>query len=625
MAAVHGNRGKCAQGCRLPYELLENSSIIDKGYLLSPKDVCSLELLPQLISAGVTSFKIEGRMKTPEYVAVVTKIYRKYIDKVLDKENYVIDNNDILELKQVFNRGGFSTGHLDDKPNTNIIFKEKPNNMGIYIGDVIKYNPNKKYVELKLKQSVELGDSVSFSNENSKYNVSELMSGIKNIPSATSGNTVTIGRMIGNIRPGDKVYKMSSKSLSTITENSYMNIENKKIKLDCKMIIKENSPISVKVTAINSLFFNPTVEIISDIIPVKAVNQPISKEKIINQFSKTTSTPFEFNSFDIDLDDDLFVSPISLLNELRRNVLSQIENDIINSYQHHQKEISFDTTSTSITNCVLDQSKKISLLLNNLNKNLNYNNLNKNIDRLYIPLKCFLSDDYKNILDTLTQHFTTYIYMPSIMKKNYTSLFQNKISKILDSYKISGFVISNIGQLELLKDLKDKYEYIGNYTLNLFNNKTALYLGLKNLTISPELNKQEINLLCNSLARESIESELIVYGNLPLMTSNYCLLGKSNKCYETCDRKCNNLNTKYYLKDRMGFLFRIIPDNTQTITTIYNSKTTSIDFNDINSACVRIDILDENINEINQIIETIQMQKRFEGEQFTNGNINRLV
>ena len=200
------------------------------------------------------------------------------------------------------------------------------------------------------------------------------------------------------------------------------------------------------------------------------------------------------------------------------------------------------------------------------------------------------------------------------------------INHILQDYQISGFVVSNLGQLELLKDFKDNYELIGNYTLNIFNSLTATNLELSSVTLSPEINRTELQELTNILRGKNINSELIVYGNLPLMTSNYCLLGKSNKCYKECSMKCQNLkNNSYYLKDRIGFLFRIIPDNTQTITTLYNSKITSIDFSDIRNDYARIDILDENMEEINNIISTIRSGKRLEGENYTNGNINRNV
>ena len=108
------------------------------------------------------------------------------------------------------------------------------------------------------------------------------------------------------------------------------------------------------------------------------------------------------------------------------------------------------------------------------------------------------------------------------------------------------------------------------------------------------------------------------------MNSNYCLLGRTNKCYPDCLMNCKSSN-KYYLKDRMGFLFRIIPDNIQTVTTIYNSKTTFLDVTNLNVNSLRIDILDENVDEINKIIDCIRTGNRFEGQGYTNGNFNRCV
>ena len=119
-----GNRGKCAGTCRLPYELIEssdltnNEKVLDKGYLLSTKDLCGLEYLPDLVKTGVICFKIEGRMKTPEYVATVTRIYRKYLDKILNNEDYIINPKDIEDLQLVFNRGGFSNGYFDKNANS---------------------------------------------------------------------------------------------------------------------------------------------------------------------------------------------------------------------------------------------------------------------------------------------------------------------------------------------------------------------------------------------------------------------------------------------------------------------------------------------------------------------------
>ncbi len=177
--------------------------------------------LPQLINAGVDCLKIEGRMKSPEYVATVTNIYRKYIDLAYSKNDFNINIEDKKTLLQAFNRGNFSSGHLDSSENRNLVFKEKPNNMGLFIGIIQKYNPNKGHITLKIQEKLNIGDTISVGNENGSYKISELMNKNTNLKETQVGQTVTIGRMKGNIKVGDKVYRLSSKELTTIAKESY--------------------------------------------------------------------------------------------------------------------------------------------------------------------------------------------------------------------------------------------------------------------------------------------------------------------------------------------------------------------------------------------------------------------
>ena len=647
-----GNRGKCAQPCRLPYELLSCSSTVsnpkgapvstssvnfasanlnsassesltslDKGYLLSPRDLCGLDYLPELVDAGVTCLKIEGRMKTPEYVATVTRIYRKYLDLAQDnKSKYKINPQDKTELLQVFNRGGFSSGHLESTPNKNLIYKNKSNNMGIYLGSVSNFNNNKGHISLTVSKdsdvTVRVGDKISVENkkhETSIYTISELMIQDKNVPQATCGDKIKIGRMKGNISVGDKIYKIADKLLTTSALET-LSKENRKVNLNCKMIVKRNQPVELYVSDSNS----HEVKITSDIIPVEAINAPITQERLIVQLSKTNNTPFHFENIEIDLEDGLYIQGISAINELRRQALAQYEALLVQSFRRNLELPRLDIHSTENAST----NKKISVLLNILNQNFDYTQLH-GIDKVYIPLKYFVLKDFKNVVAELTENFETYIYMPTIMRNNYHKIISNNLPNILDQYKIKGFVLSNIGNLELLKNYKDKYEFIYNYTLNVFNNLTIAELAdsSKNtVTLSPELNKSDLQ----TFARTSCSTELIVYGRAPLMNSNYCLLGKSNKCYSACPHLCNSTN-KFYLKDRLGFLFRIIPDNVDTVTTIYNSKITSIEHDEICANSVRIDILDESISEINNVISTVKTGKKLEGQEFTNGNFAKMV
>lgn len=617
-----GNRGKCAQPCRLPYELVQNGNeTIDKGFLLSTKDLCGLDYIPFLINAGVTSFKIEGRMKTPEYVATVTRIYRKYIDLALSGNPYVIDEKDKKDLLQVFNRGLSSNGHLDKEPNKNLIYPIKPNNMGLPLGIIQKYNKTNGHITLKLQEELYVGDCISTQKENGSYNVSELMVKNKNIKIGNIGNLVTIGRMKGNISVGDKVYKISSKVLKDNALNSFKT-ENRKIPLNIKLFIQNNKNISAVVNSCYKydLYKNLNFEYTFNIIPNTSINKPLDKDTIIKQFSKTNNSIYEFKKIEIILDDNLFL-PISSLNDLRRTILENIEKQTLDKIKR-TSNCCYTPIVSNASN--LKNNYKISLLLNDLNLEYDYSKLN-GVHNLYIPLKFFVNKNYENILKVLNKKFSTYIYLPTIIRANYRNLFYDNIVNTTKKYNIKGIVLSNISNFMLISDLyksNKNLELIANYTFNIYNNETINKLNdlqISKYTVSPELDKLSIlNLYGNP------QKELIVYGKIPLMNMNYCLLGKSNKCYPNCNSLCTNKN-RYFLKDRLGLHFDIVPDNIQTVTTIYNCKTLSICPTDFNLDCARIDILYENIDEINNIINTVKLGKKFEGKQYTNGNLNREI
>ncbi len=262
-------------------------------------------------------------------------------------------------------------------------------------------------------------------------------------------------------------------------------------------------------------------------------------------------------------------------------------------------------------------------MLNVLDVTTNYSEL-ENVDCIYIPLKYFALSEYANIIKSISNQFDTYIYMPTIIKSNYRNLFTTHIDKALNQYPIKGFVLSNLGTFPLLEAYKNQYEFIGNYTLNVFNTLSMQAyhnLGISQITLSPELNKQNV---IHFGEMNGLTTELIVYGNTPVMTLGYCVLGKSNKCYPNCKSLCKSKHT-YFLKDRLGLYFRVLPDNIQTVNTIYNSKITSLDFSDLPIDSVRIDILDENLLEINHIIETVKQEKRLDGKDYTNANFIREV
>ena len=708
IGARSGNRGKCAQPCRLPYKLFStnnqkqklnqnksdtNNSIncnnndndnnsnncnnnsnynnhnncnnnsndicLDSGYLLSPRDLCGLNYIPQLINAGVSCLKIEGRMKSPEYVATVTKIYRKYIDLAYSQKDYIIDQNDIDELMQVFNRGGFSSANFESTPNRNYVFKEKPNNIGIYIGNVSKLNKEKGLVRLTLKNNVQIGDKISFEKEEHKYTISELMCNNNNLREANTGDTVVIGRMKGNLHLGDKVYKLTD-AVKSKKIDEFIQKENKKIPLSAHIIVKKGVPLSLEVTSCdkeNGNYFSMSAKSVIDILPIDAITNPISEDRIKEQLCKTTNSQFEFKYIKVDLDDNTYVPKISYINQLRRECLEKLEEQAIQRFSRNKKNIVLSSINSNIndiaqnnsnksiiiqnnlcknniiqnnsdisvtgSNITNNENSKICLLLNELDLDYDYSKIS-NVDNIYVPLKYFKNKQYWEIIKTLSRNNNLYIYLPTVLKDNFRNFYFNDIDAIIKKYKIKGLICSNLSCINYFSNLKGKLDLVANYTFNVFNNYTINELaeiGIKRVMLSPELDESNLkNITNNSI----IPTEVLVYGKLVLMNIGYCLLGSSNLCYPRCDMKCKE-NSKFYLKDRLNMNFRLIPDSIQTISTLYNSKINSISYSNIKPNFVRISILDENIDEINEIIKCVKNDKPFTGSNFTKGNFNKTV
>ncbi|QHQ62485.1 hypothetical protein Ana3638_18255 [Anaerocolumna sedimenticola] len=228
-----GNRGKCAQPCRMPYQLIENGKNLsgaDEKYLLSPKDICTLDMIPELIEAGINSFKIEGRMKRPEYTAGVTAAYRKYTDKYLElgKEKYETYlsshkteiEKDMMKLQDLYNRGGFTRGYYKDKNGRTMISLNRPNHSGVFIGKVTDVKGNKAVI--LLSEDINTQDVLEI--RNSSENLYEFTVKSDN----NKGNRIETNFHRGsNIKPGNTVYRTKNNRLLKDLAEEYLKYEKK--------------------------------------------------------------------------------------------------------------------------------------------------------------------------------------------------------------------------------------------------------------------------------------------------------------------------------------------------------------------------------------------------------------
>ena len=322
-----GNKGLCAQPCRLPYTYRdEDGNLIPDTHPLSPKDLCTIDHLGELIDAGVTSFKIEGRMKSPEYVATVVSIYRKYIDEYLAKGSYNVPGEDRTALFQAFNREGFTDGYLYGDPGNSLMTHTISKNTGVPAGTVAYYKKNSPTIEVSPSTDISMHDVLEIhSAERSSFKVTFLEK-LKN------GNLL-IGDIKAPAYKGDKVYRLISKEL---TDKALAIAEDeRKAKVDMTLLAKKGLPVRLTVKDAAS---GASLSV-SDpgFTAEEARRAPVTEADIIKQLKKTGDTPFRFGKADIIMDPDVFL-PVSSLNSLRRKALSELEDKVISGYRHSLPE-----------------------------------------------------------------------------------------------------------------------------------------------------------------------------------------------------------------------------------------------------------------------------------------------
>jgi len=611
-----GNRGKCAQPCRLPYELVEKESdkavSRNKGlYLMSPKDLCSIEILDKIKEAGAKSLKIEGRMKGPEYVAVVTRTYRKYLDEhVIKNESgksgkYVVEDNDIMELSQVFNRGGFSRGYLEEKTGSTMMSYEKPKNWGVYLGKVISYDRSSFAVKLTINTDLAIGDGIEIWN-GEEQSPGTVVTGLevngKRVESAKAGEVVTIKNIKGNISKDNKVYKTSDKRLNNTALESISGKFYRRVPIYGKVEISKNKPANLTVRD----DLGNTVSAIGSVNAEEALNRPLTKERVSEQMTKTGQTPFEFIDIDVSIDENLSL-PISEINNLRRNALEQLE---LKRAAKYSRKLSDDFAEKEkrviyFPGNYLNKDKKIllSACIYKFDENIAYESLK--VDRLYIPFSVLLSKNANQVITKLKSK-EVYVYIPSITRGNYDKLIKSKIPEF-DDLGVDGLLVGNIGQVN-----RDKYPFhiniMGDYSLNCFNSSSLeqlAQLGLKGITLSVELTLNQIRNLTDIAG---ISKEVIAYGRIPLMISEYCPVGSvvggfdsKTKCSGACEKG------EYCLKDRMGEKFPVICDRIDCRSTVFNSKVLLMEENidkikDAGVDIIRLNFTDETAEEMNGIV-----------------------
>lgn len=477
---LHGgrsaNRGACAQACRMEY------SGGKTDYPLSAKDLMTIDIIPNLIESGINSFKIEGRAKRSEYVAITTSIYRKAIDFALQNKN--IETEKYKEsLIKIFNRGGFSEGYYY---NSKDIFENyKPNHNGEFIGKITDYKKNKIYI--KTDKELNVYDGLSFG-ESGKIGmqISDLYK--DNIRVKNGKGNLSFSAVLKNINVGDKVYRTTDKSQMD-EANIIIESDNFKHLLNLNCIIDYDKKIKFKINSNYNEKLN--LEYISDYLVEEAKNSETKESDIIKALSKTGGTVFKFENINIDKKFNNPFIPVKVLNEARRSIINSLEKILIQNrktdYDKNIKNIFKEKIEYPNTNLKV-------AIISDINHKV------KDYDKIILFPKIYDTDIKKFFNEGLIDG----IILPHITFDKDIELIKNIVSKDMI------VICNNLGQIEALLGECIIWAGIG---MNTINNKTVdfLYkLGVSTVISSIEAGKK----LKNTIS--------IKRGFIPAMNFAFC-------------------------------------------------------------------------------------------------------
>lgn len=527
-----GNRGRCAQPCRLAYTVMDENhkELLKDSYILSMKDMCGIRDINELKEAGVYSLKIEGRMKRPEYAAGVVSFYRKYVDSLKP-----VSDSDYNKLKSLGNRCGFTDKYYFDHNAKDMITYEKPN------------------------FAVEDEDFVS--RISARYVDTETRLPVKGICALNEG------------------------------DNSFLTVE-------CKNCV-----------------YTATGQTVD-----KAQKKPLIKEDVAKRLSKTGDTSFVFEELEVIMDDNIFM-PNGAINELRRNALEGLKNELLSTYVRDESRCSKQKPAP-----VADKSTDLQAGWSaSVETTAQLKEVCKSglISRVYIDWNRYSLNDFDNEIADDIRLVTSngkkiYIILPAVCRdKTYNFLLSKQ--DLLGQSAISGFVVKNYEELGWCLDKFPDREIITDHNLYTYNDYAVNAYHELNISLDTmplELNGREI------ARRSNADTEMIIYGYYPLMTSAQCVHRNSSKC-----DKCKQIT---YLKDRYNKLFPVKNMCNECYNVIYNTLPTML-FNDIARLKeskihnLRLMFTVEDAAETREILSYFENPSLKRRGEFTNGHYKRGV
>jgi U32 family peptidase len=568
------NRGECAQACRMPYELIsdgKNVPLGDRRYLLSPQDLAGIELVPDLARVGVASLKIEGRLKAPEYVANITRSYRKALDDLrfancdsngcepADRRPEIANRN--YELEMSFSRGLY-TGWFGGINNQELVHARFGKKRGVYLGKVTDVRGGA--VEVKLESALKLGDGVVFDagrpdekEEGGRvYEMRSAERGSRNLESFEL--TFAHGHIdFSRIHVGDKLWKTSDPALEKRWRQSF---EGDAPKFTRPISFEVHGLVGKPLTLIARDEPGHVAQAASMMPLAPAEKQPLTTERLRDQLGRLGGTPFNLGELTNKLEGPVML-PISELNRLRRDIVAELERQraLPKRWELAKPGVRMAERHTSIV-------RKPDLIPDSPPPSPHLIILVRSLPQLEAALQCGATTVYcdfenpKKYREAVTLFHTAFgckadsgkrkaeifVAPPRIFKPGEEWTLEQ-----VRSCNADGYLVRNYDHLRIFSHDRR----IGDFSLNIANHLSADYfrnkMGLERVTASYDLNFQQLEALLQGAPPEWFE--VTIHQHMPMFHMEHCVFCaflSSGKDYRDCGRPCDVHDVR--LRDRVG-------------------------------------------------------------------------
>lgn len=561
------NRGECAQACRMPYDLIVDGNTVDLGdrqYLLSPQDLAGLDVLPELVKTGITSLKIEGRLKTAEYVANVTRVYRDALDRVITETDFsdTVAQRERYNLEMAFSRGLY-TGWFRGINNQELVHARFGKKRGVELGEVTRIGKAEVTIRLLMQSSsIQPGDGLVF--DGGCPQSQEEGGRVYEVKRQGKEVIVSFGRRdldLRRVTVGDKVWKTSDPILDRQVRQSFAG---EKPLFQRPLTVEIDGEIDRPLVATVRDELGHFVCIESAMLLVAAQNQPLTTERLQSQFDRLGNTPFYLASLDNHLSDTVML-PVSELNRMRREMVAQLE---VLRCQPQRWQLNAEATLEELLPNLREDavggkiSQSVSadfvpVAANSIRRPhlmvlvRHFGQLQAALEAGIETLYCEFEDPrgYREAVRLVRQtnpNATIWVAPPRITKPG-----ENYILEQVRSADADGYLVRNYDHLEFFKGDR----CVGDFSLNVANPLTADYFqhqfGLERLTASYDLNIQQLEDLLTRCPPDWFE--VTIHQHMPMFHMEHCVFCaflSTGTDYTNCGRPCEKHEVK--LRDRIG-------------------------------------------------------------------------